>query len=77
MGFSGLVPTREERRTDAVAADARRLRAALLKAVEVIQTWHNMDAGKDASALWDIYWRNAPEMKPIREALAPLKEGKP
>jgi hypothetical protein len=47
------------------------LRAALIGAIEVIQTWHNMGlAGKHASEMWDIYWRNAPEMKPIREALS-------
>jgi hypothetical protein len=46
------------------------LRAALVHAVSVIQTWHNMDIPeRDRSGLWDIYWRNAPEMKPIREAL--------
>ena len=46
------------------------MRRALVGAVAVIQTWHNMGAGKDASTLWDIYWRNAPEIKPIRAALA-------
>lgn len=46
------------------------MRAALVHAVEVIQTWHNMDVPeKERSGLWDIYWRNAPEMKPIRAAL--------
>lgn len=47
-----------------------KLRAALLKAVECVQTWRNMGVpSKEASTLWDIYWRNAPEMKQIREAL--------
>lgn len=47
-----------------------RLRNALLKAVEAVQVWHNMGVpAKDRSNLWDLYWRNAPEMKPIREAL--------
>jgi hypothetical protein len=48
------------------------LRAALVHAVEVIQTWHNMDIRPRSacSELWDIYWKNAPEMKPIRTALA-------
>jgi hypothetical protein len=46
------------------------MRSALLKAVECIQVWHNMGMPpKQASNMWDIYWRNAPEMKPIREAL--------
>jgi hypothetical protein len=49
------------------------LRAALVHAVEVIQTWHNMDVpAEQRSELWDIYWRNAPEMKPIRSALTKL-----
>jgi hypothetical protein len=56
---------------NAVTGCEERLRAALVKAVEVIQTWHNMGmSGKQASEMWDIYWRNAPEMKLIREALA-------
>jgi hypothetical protein len=47
------------------------LRAALLGAVQAIQTWHNMGmSGNQASSMWDIYWRNAPEMQPIREALS-------
>ncbi len=47
------------------------LRAALVHSVSVIQTWHNMEIpGKERSKLWDIYWRNAPEMRQIREALA-------
>lgn len=58
---------------DHIGARARqrtRLRAALVEAVEVIQQWHNMGMrGPDASELWDIYWRNAPELKLIREAL--------
>jgi len=50
------------------------LRETLLKAVETIQGWHNIGAGKKASELWDIYWRNAPEMKQIRAALS-VNEG--
>lgn len=47
-----------------------RLRTALIKAVEGIQVWHNMGlTGQQASDMWDIYWRNAPEMKLIRDAL--------
>lgn len=49
---------------------ASAMRKAIVQAVEVIQVWHNMGmSGKVASDAWDIYWRNAPEMKPIREAL--------
>jgi len=54
------------------------LRAALVKSVEVIRTWHNQGIPvRECSKLWDIYWRNAPEMKQIREALAALQEVKP
>jgi hypothetical protein len=52
------------------AGRIRVLEAALVHAVSVIQTWHNADIPESQrSELWDIYWRNAPEMKPIREAL--------
>lgn len=55
--------------------EIERLRAALVKSVAVIQTWHNQGIPvRECSKLWDIYWRNAPEMKPIREALSALKE---
>jgi len=59
------------KRVTANAADEiERLRAALVHSVSVVQTWHNMEIPqKQRSELWDIYWRNAPEMKPIREAL--------
>ena len=54
--------------------EVERLRAALVASVEVIQVWHNMEIPKkERSTLWDIYWRNAPEMKPIREALSALE----
>lgn len=53
-----------------MSANEEQLRAALVKAVECIQTWHNMGIPQgERSDLWDIYWRNAPEMKLIREAL--------
>lgn len=42
------------------------LREVLEKAVEVIKQWHNMGG---AEAVWQIYYDNAPEMKPIRDAL--------
>jgi hypothetical protein len=51
------------------------LRSALVKSVATIQTWHNQGIPvRECSKLWDIYWRNAPEMKPIREALTALRE---
>ena len=45
---------------------------ALIAAVAVIQTWHGMGEGRRMAFMqaWRIYWRNAPEMAPIREALA-------
>lgn len=50
--------------------EIEQLRAALVAAVAAIQIWHNMDVPeKQRSALWDLYWLNAPEMKPIRAAL--------
>ncbi len=54
-------------------------RAALIAAVKVIHTWHNLQgAGRPPGPglarmlddAWHIYWRNSPEMAPIREALA-------
>lgn len=48
-----------------------RLQDALIHAVSCIQTWHNMGLNaKDSSEMWKLYWRAAPEMKPIREALS-------
>lgn len=48
-------------------AQAKELRAALDKAVEIIKQWHNMGGAQD---VWQIYYYSAPEMQPIREALA-------
>lgn len=47
------------------AGRIRMLEDALRQAVEVIKTWHNMDG----SDVWDIYYRNAPEMKALRDIL--------
>lgn len=47
--------------------EAFELRNALLKAVEVIRTWHDQ-ATSDGTA-WRIYFQHSPEMKEIREAL--------
>ena len=47
--------------------DIETLRDALQASVEVIKGWHNCDD------VWDIYYDNAPEMKPIRDALATTK----
>jgi hypothetical protein len=52
----------------AIRGALRQMEAALEQSVEVIKTWHNMD-GSDH--VWGIYYRNAPEMKAIREALTP------
>lgn len=54
------------------------LRGALVKAVEVIRQWHGMGVPKKQEhELWTIYWRSAPEMKQIREALTDDEVGKP
>jgi hypothetical protein len=46
------------------------MRTALVHAVSVIQTWHNMSIPKaQRSELWDTYWKSAPEMVAIRNAL--------
>lgn len=49
-----------------------RLREALESAVGIIKQWHNMGI-QDGSPLdvWQIYYDNAPEMKPLRAALRP------
>lgn len=52
---------------DGATAEATRsmiLLEALEKAVLVITAWHNADE------VWEIYYTHAPEMKPIREAIA-------
>jgi hypothetical protein len=59
-----------ERLEPCIFCEREQLRAAIVHSVSVIQTWHNMEVPeKQRSGLWDIYWRNAPEMKQIREAL--------
>lgn len=53
-------------------------RDALVKAVDCIREWHNTGIpAKHRSELWDIYWRNSPEMKPIREALSTASDYAP
>jgi hypothetical protein len=46
------------------------MHSALAAAVPIIKGWHNFGV-QDGSELdvWQIYYDNAPEMKPIREAL--------
>ena len=47
---------------------------ALRCAVAVIRTWHGTGMSKaDEEIAWKLYWENAPQMKPIREALARTK----
>jgi hypothetical protein len=58
----------------------------LVKALEisvgVIRGWHNMSSNlgrlskEQIDLAWKIYYENAPEMKPIREALTSYREGK-
>ncbi len=42
------------------------LRALLKDAVKTIKAWHGIHAG---DVVWDMYYENGPEMKPIREEL--------
>lgn len=49
-------------------AAAPELLEALIKSIRVIKQWHGAD-------VFDIYYNNAPEMKPIREAIAKAKGG--
>jgi len=49
---------------------ATKLRAALVLAVELIRQWHCMGMAKECSKVaWELYRDNAPEMRPILEAL--------
>jgi hypothetical protein len=78
-GYQQARRTSQFWKDEKLAADAEieRLRAALVGAVDAIRTWHNMGmSGTQASAMWDIYWRNAPEMRAIREALKGAGNGK-
>ncbi len=50
------------------AGRIRVLEAALAQALENIKVWHNMGGADD---VWPIYFRSAPEMRLIREALPP------
>jgi hypothetical protein len=47
------------------------MQAGFMAAIDVIKQWHNADE------VWDIYFNNAPEMKPIREALNTYNKNKP
>ena len=70
----GHVRLRAADEIDRLTADNKVLREALVGAVDCIRDWHNMGVPqKERSQLWDIYWRNAPEMKAIRAALEGVK----
>ena len=65
--------------SDAVALLVRRTEA-LEQAVTLIKAWHNMSGRWQLEEAleekaWEIYYNHSPEMKPIREARAALKEG--
>lgn len=62
---------------DKIVPGIERLLEVLEKSVEIIKDWHNMPARvtkkmpqEDIQRMWSIYYDNAPEMKPIREALS-------
>ncbi len=52
----------------ALRSALRQMESALEHSVGVIKVWHNMD-GAAAEAVWPIYYQNAPEMAPIRDAI--------
>lgn len=47
------------------------LKQVLIQSVAVIKRWHGADLELQEDKWWKIYYDNAPEMKPIREALKP------
>jgi hypothetical protein len=54
----------------AAASAMEQWRGTLIAAVKIIKDWHNIRLGLcHQQEAWSIYWRNAPEMAPIREAL--------
>lgn len=67
---SGIGPYVLAEDYDRITAREKALREALLGAVDCIREWHNSGLHPgERSHMWDIYWRNAPEMKKIRAAL--------
>jgi hypothetical protein len=60
-------------KTDHPIASAAEINSELLVAmkwaVEVIHLWHDFYSAKPDKAQWDNYYKNSPEMKPIREAI--------
>ncbi|MCK9601854.1 MAG: hypothetical protein M0R06_22610 [Sphaerochaeta sp.] len=53
-------------------AQCAAMREALEEAIKAIRSWHGLGLGMDAvmeQQMWDIYRLNAPEMKPICDAL--------
>lgn len=62
-----------ESERDCLLRERDELRTALELAVKSIRSWHGMGAGKHEAEMWELYWSNAPEMKPIRAILAKSK----
>ena len=57
--------------TSAEPATVESMRAALGMALQLIRAWHGVGLGRDnEQAAWDLYLKNAPELKPILTALA-------
>jgi hypothetical protein len=57
-------------RAERAESESAALRQQLQDAVKIIRDWHGMGMPKEAEKMaWDIYFRNAPEMKSIRAAL--------
>jgi hypothetical protein len=68
--YQELSAPRELYKTANAEETADQLRAALRASVQHIRQWHGMGIPAiEESYLWQIYWENSPEMKPIREIL--------
>jgi hypothetical protein len=68
-------PYTDERVDELIAEATQELKGALMDAVAVIKTWHNMGfkntgfSEARADEVWKIYYDSAPEMRSIREML--------
>ncbi len=70
--------TADEARANAILmAASKNLLESLEKAVEVIKFWHNFTnpeqmSSEAADHIWNIYYKQSPEMKIIRETIESL-----
>jgi hypothetical protein len=53
--------------------DRKELRDALVASIKSVRAWHGMGIPKHLEEeMWNLYWENSPEMKPLRELLSRL-----